>query len=187
MSLIIVSSLFFGWLLGILTFALLIAYQVRKLDKKSKKSVEQQIKEMEKQLEVIGKVKALFSEASEATEEQMSLVAQIERPSASASHSRYKNDIIQRIKSLETRKLEIFQEILDTGLDPVISIMSDGEPKEVKMSEALALRKAEDDDFTPPSKTDSNNPQGNVSHLKLVKKEELDDDGKSTNSDPTLH
>jgi hypothetical protein len=121
-------------------------------------------------------VKQMFAEIHEITEEQLALLPYTESPSASASHSHHKNKTVRRIKALEERKVELFRQILDAGVDPVITMYIDGESKQIKMSEALKLQDAEETPKTPPEKTDSNPPHKDARQLTLVKNEENSND-----------
>lgn len=174
---------FLGFLAGIACVAIILLHQVTKLEKKHVLREKEDIDKMIDEIAKIKTVKAKFVEINEITDEQLELIAHVERPSASASHSRHKNGIVQRIKDLEERKLELFHEILDTGIDPVITIYIDGEEKKIRMSEAVKLREEQIDDYD--NNTDSKSPRGNVSHLKLVTDEEQVDEPNPSN--PTIH
>jgi hypothetical protein len=117
-----------------------------------------------KNIELMGSVKYRFTRVNEITEQQLNLIGRAERPSASAAHSRSKNDIVGQIKALEEEKIEIFRSILKDGLDPKLQIMIEGKPQIIKMSEAVAMH-----DGTmeyPQPETDPIKPRNNG--LKLV-------------------
>lgn len=125
-----------------------------------------------------------FDEIDKLTKEQMDLFGAHDVPSASASHSKHKNSIAKRIKELEEQKHVIMRELLQEGIDPVITILDaqSGEPKKVRMSEALDI--AAEKNGTP--KTDPTIPRkkdGNVISL-FEEKGDSDDEG---SGNPTLH
>jgi hypothetical protein len=95
-----------------------------------------------------------FKEIDELTREQLDLFSATQSPSASASHSRYKNQISGRMKEIEEAKRELMQELLDMGLDPKVKVLDEeGKIKDMKLSEVLHGPVSEDLD-----ETDSNDP-----------------------------
>ena len=149
-----------------------------------KKEFRREIEELIKDAEKLGSVKYRFKLVEEITNEQTGLIKSIDRPSASAAHSRHKNGVISRLKELEDKKADIFRSILDDGLDPMITIVDPqtGAPQKLKMSEALAMRENMNQKLP---KTESIFSRRNVTHLRVVKDEENNDESKPGN--PTLH
>lgn len=157
-----------GMLAGAVVLATTILYQAQKIKRKL-----DFIDKAALDTEIANKVRRMFAEIHEITEEQMILMPYIESPSANASHSHHKNETIRKIKSLEERKIELFRSILDIGIDPTITMFVDGESKQVKMSEALRIQ---DLDSTPSENTDSKSSHRDVRPLTLVKNEENNND-----------
>lgn len=131
------------------------------------KKDEKKLKESASKLELMGSVKYRFTQVNEITERQLSIVSQAERPSASAAHSRYKNDMAGLLKSLEEEKMNIFRSILKDGIDPNLTIMIDGESKKIRMSEAVAQH---DGTSATPVKTEPSKPKNNG--LRLITPDE---------------
>jgi hypothetical protein len=111
---------------------------------------------------------AWVKEAGELSQQQINLYGQLEQPSKSASHSRWKNDLASQIRGLETKKMEIFRAILADGFDPVISVMNEhGEVVKVKLSDSVRDYDAHAAAASPPE------PPVKISKgLRLVKNEE---------------
>lgn len=124
-----------------------------------------------------------FLKLREITEEQLDLFRATQSPSASASHSRYKNEIMSKMKKLEEEKRSIMHSLLDDGIDPDITVLDEtGSTKTMKMSEAIKLPVTVED-----RSTDSKTPRkkdGNI--IKLFDKGDSDDD-EDNPRDPTLH
>lgn len=141
---------------------------------------ETDLKDTIKDIELMGSVKYRFTRVTEITDRQLELVTRAERPSASAAHSRHKNSIIGELKALEQEKIEIFRSILADGIDPKLSIVIDGKPSTMKMSEAVALydTNAGNAPSAPQSKTETNTPRNNG--LKLVHNQESNDESGSS-------
>ena len=183
---ILVATLSFtlGFLVGIITIGLLVAYQINRLDKTAGKKLEEDIRNFSKEMEKVAFVKVQFKEANRITDKQMELLGSLERPNASASHARYKNQILQQVKDLEEKKIEIFKSILDTGIDPVISMFTPDNGKvEMRMSDALKRHEGLPD-TNSKDKTDPNSPRGTVVPLRIVKEENEDE---SKPRDRTVH
>jgi len=128
------------------------------------------VKASHKQAELLGSVKERFKNFQAIAAEQHELISQVDRPSASASHSKYKNKIVGELKALEEKKREILKTILDDGVDVHISMMdSNGQLTKILISELL------NGDIPSPENTESNNPPKVVRKLQLVKEENNDE------------
>ena len=117
----------------------------------------------------------------EITKTQLDLMTQLERPNASAAHSRHKSKISNEIFSLEEDKRKFLQKILDLGLDPKIQVMTPlGGKMSMNISEFLKNAPAltKNNNNTPP-KTDSIHPR-----LKLI---EGDNDEPAKRDDSSIH
>lgn len=166
-----------GFITGVIT--LLITAIIFGL--RQQKEDDRDLKKIMKEVELMGSVKYRFAKANEITEQQLDLVSQAERPSASASHSRHKNDIIRRLKQLEEEKIDLFRSILKDGVDPVLSIVIDGVPTTMKMSEAVDIHdNNQDRPMIPEKKTDTITPKNRA--LKLVTEERSNNEP----SDPAI-
>ena len=64
-------------------------------------------------------------EAAEIAKIQMEMLSQIDAPSKNALHSKYKNGLISEIQELETQKMALLKQVLDSGFDPTITVMND--------------------------------------------------------------
>lgn len=133
-------------------------------------------------IELLGSIKYRMKLVNELTTSQMDLIGQLDRPAASATHARHKNSIIAQLKEIEEQKTDIFRSIVDDGVDPIITAydLNSGEPKEMRMSEALDIRSTE----TPQPETDPKNPRDNGTNLRLIKNE---DDNAPDPINPTIH
>ncbi len=114
-----------------------------------------------------GLAKPKIERINEIAKEQIAYIGSLDRPSASASHSKYKNEIIGTIKRLEEEKRNLFQSILDGGSDPMLSVVIDGENKTMRISELLSVingssASSDDDDKKSESISSKEN------HLRLV-------------------
>lgn len=128
-----------------------------------------------KQAELLGSVKERFKQFQKLTEEQQALVGQVDRPSASAAHSKFKNSVIKEIKDIEEKKREILKNILDDGIDVHITMIDgDGKSSKMKISEILANHPFEGS--APDQKTDPRSPGDNVRKLQLVKEKDDEPD-----------
>jgi hypothetical protein len=166
------AVLFFsGVLTGIAIIVLLLGIISSRVDKSDKTSTDEVIKN----IELMGSIKYRFAKAQEITEQQLNLISQADRPSASAAHSKHKNDLIRRLKDMESEKVAIFRTILADGVDPNLTIMVDGEPTHIKMSEAVLMH--DNGEAYPPSKTETKSPQKNG--LRLVHNEENSNESSS--------
>lgn len=200
-------TFFAGMIFGVLLFAIIVGWQVRKAEQELAKQVAQakiknrkaqktqedeDIKSLEAIIDQIHSLREIhksFDEITKISEEQASIMGALERPNASASHSKHKRSLIMRMRDLEEKKLNLFDSILKHGVDPVVVVLDDnGKQTEMPMSEVAKLHRADLEQFDNGGMTDSKNPRGNVSHLTLVKDEEFDDDdGEDTTGNPTLH
>lgn len=130
----VTSAFFLGMVAGALVLlAALLSYS-GELSKKEDVALKKTLKD----IELMGSVKYRFSKVNEITEQQLALISRAERPSASAAHSRSKNDIVGQIKALEEEKISIFRSILKDGIDPKLQMIVDGKPQTILMSEAVA-------------------------------------------------
>jgi hypothetical protein len=78
-----------------------------------------------------------LNEAIKISQEQYELMKAFDMPSKSASHSKYKNELAAKLKALEEEKCILLQEVLDSGYNPTITVLMDGEKKEIKLEEYL--------------------------------------------------
>lgn len=146
------------------------------------------MKDAIKEIELIGSIKYRIEKINEITQLQLSLLSQMDRPSASASHSRYKNEIVRHMKQLEEEKFNIFRSILKDGFDGNINVSIDGKMQSLKISEVIAMYDGQQQQPNPPqNKTDSISPR-EEKRLRLVINNKGNQDDQAPNpSDPTLH
>ena len=111
--------------------------------------------------------------------EQIDLMGAIDGPSKGSSHSRWKNDIIKRIKDLDKEKIELMDSIVADGFNPTLKVSIGGEEKMMKLSEISdEIRGHLKEEPTPKEKSDFINNQKNdkKSHLRLVTNDEQGED-----------
>lgn len=141
----------------------------------NKKSPKIDTDKMIKNIELLGSIKYRVTQISNITDRQIELASRTERPSASAAHSRYKNDIVGELKSLEEDKITIYRSILKDGIDPELQMIMGGELKTLKMSEVIAIHDGKTDNLkTDPIKSRNNG-------LHLVTKNEAQNDVTTSN------
>jgi hypothetical protein len=136
-----------------------------------------------------GIIQPTLDRLQEISKEQIDCINSIDRPSASAAHSRYKNTVVSQIKQLEEEKEKLLRGILARGFDPLLSIiMTDGQTKSMKVSEIVSMLESESiSNETSQSTTDPNS-SCSAKTLRLVKStKENQDDGKPNPSDPKIH
>lgn len=138
-----------------------------------------------------GVVKPKIERINEISKEQVAYMGNLDRPNASAAHARHKNKIVSLIKALEEEKMSLFKSILESGADPLLSVMIEGKAKSLRVSELIPLLESGNipEDETPQSKTDSIPPGSAISKLRVVKStQENKDDGITADpSDPAIH
>lgn len=131
----LITGLIIGFVFGIVAVVIYASIQVKNMNLKEDKLIDN----MKSEIDLVLSVKKRFTEITEITDRQMDLMSGAERPSASALHSKHQNGIISELKKLEEQKMTIFKSILQDGLDPNLSIMVDGKPTVMKMSEAVSM------------------------------------------------
>lgn len=102
--------------------------------------------------EMRGFMKPHLKKLGDLNKSQSALLSSLDAPSASASHSRYKNEIVEKIKALEAEKMTIYREILDQGMDPTVSVYNKGEEEVIKLSEAVSRYNSSNPPKTPTKK-----------------------------------
>lgn len=132
------------------------------------------IKKLAKDPALLESVKARMDTIISIAEKQETLMVSATTPSASASHSKYKNTIIRELKALEQEKMRLFKSIISDGVDLKMKTSVDGKEQIMYMSELL---KKYEDETAPasspkqpaqkPVKTDTIIPKKN-NPLKLV-------------------
>lgn len=135
-----------------------------------------------KYAELVGSVKYRMKQVDELTNTQNDLSAHVLRPNASAAHSKWKNDLIGQLKDLERLKINIFRSIVADGLDPLLmmGVEGNGEPKLVKMSEAIALFDSEKGHYNLPAPDPKTESKSSQKSLRLVvdnTEEKIDESG----------
>lgn len=90
------------------------------------------------QMDSIEGISEKFTRLTEIAKEQLDLYGAAQSPSKSASHSKYKNEIIRKIKALDEEKYSIMSEILKKGVDPMVTTIDEkGKASKIKMSKVL--------------------------------------------------
>lgn len=141
-----------------------------------------------KEIELIGSIKYRIEKVNELTKIQLGLLSQMDRPNASAAHSRYKNDIARQMKQIEEEKMSVFRSIIKDGFDPNLSIQIDGKPQSLKMSEVVSMYDGNQPNSSPQKKTDPISPSREEKRLRLVVSDKGNHDEQAPNpSNPTIH
>jgi hypothetical protein len=83
-------------------------------------------------------VKPRLKKAAEISNQQLDLLAQTQAPSMNALHSKFKNELVGQIKSLENEKRDLLRSILKEGFDPNLTIGTpDGGKEVLRLSEYM--------------------------------------------------
>ena len=149
------------WVVAILGLIIvLIAYQAYKMGKEVAFDLaDEELKRISKKSEMRGALNVFTKKLDVLNASQKKMMGGLDSPSKGASHSRWKNDVVDRVKGLEEEKMTIYKEILGYGLDPSVAINKDGKEEVVKLSEAV--KRYEAANSTAPLKP--------TRHLKSVK------------------
>lgn len=177
------------FLIGILFGALATLGFLTGISIRATKLDEKQVRKIVDEAEKIGSIRQRFEQAQELSAQQLDLIDQAYQPSKSASHSRYKNGLLQQVEDIEKEKIEIFRSIVADGADPYLHLAGpDGELEKIRMSEAIK-RAEEGLDLPPPlpqdsdPKTDTISPQDDASNvIDFAKKIKEKRNGKSGSS-----
>ena len=176
-----------GFILGVsfsfivcLMFAALFFYKnlqfVNALDSTLKQEL---AKDLEK-AQLAGSVNHRFKQLNKRTKKQLDLYGKLDTPSKGSSHSRWKKSIADELKALEDEKRNIFETFIEDDLDPIITVVdSEGQTKNVKISELLNEHRAAETAATPKNKSTDSIVNRDNSHLKLL---ENSDDENSTDN-----
>lgn len=130
-------------------------------------------------------LKSKVETLSDLVQRQQDLLGSLDQPSKNATHSKHKNQVISQIKDLEAQKIVILKEILAEGVDLDIKVLTPDGEKIMKLSEAIKVHEKNlgATSYAPP--TDPQPSKSNILKLIKNKKDEEDDEPKS--SGPTLH
>lgn len=120
---------------------------------------DEELKRISKKSEMRGALNVFTKKLDVLNASQKKMIGGLDNPSKGASHSRWKNDVVDRVKTIEEEKMTIYKEILGYGLDPSVAIHKDGKEEVVKLSEAV--KRYEAANSTAPLKP--------TRHLKSVK------------------
>ena len=151
--------LLIGFIVGFLiVIGLSLHYGRKAAMKKKKEEAEEFVDQFE---DMVRKIKGQLSiqerltKVKEITARQLELRAQSDGPLKSSLHGKYRNSLINEMKSLEQEKNDILRSILKDGLDPELSVMDEvGGTTTMKLSEYMAYIDLYADE--PKSKTRSN-------------------------------
>lgn len=146
--------MFFSFLAGFLacvaTLLIWGLFRVRKLDKKIKELREKFVPTLRKSVDPT--VKTRLDRAFDITEQQLGIMGALDMPQSSASHGKYKNDLISQLKSLEKEKLDILKSILNDGYNPSLVVLnaSTNEKEKITLKDFVARYDDVEDDTPPP-------------------------------------
>lgn len=144
-----------GTIFGAAMFMLYGLHQLKKINAKVKLSTSAREKDATYQ-----SIKDRLTKAQEMTQRQFDILAAMDAPSKNSLHSRYKNQLSQEVRELETEKSSILRSIINDGFDPEITILNEkGQKEKLKLSEYLSRVDAADiNSAPPPPPTDSGDP-----------------------------
>ena len=109
-------------------------------------------------------------------QDQFALIDKLNAPNVSASHSKYKRELMQEIRELDDRKLDILKSIHDDGVELNLTITDgfDGETKQISLSEFIKEHFPEESHQEPQEnvvlKSESKSIGDNVINLTDVRK-----------------
>jgi len=124
-----------------------------------------------KDAQTVGSISWRYTIIEDITKKQIAIMSQLEAPTKSASHSKWKHNLIEQVEDMEVEKMNLFRSILAEGVDPILGCRKpSGELESLKMSEVLKRFDDHSASENPPTlpkvtKTDSNNPCKNESNL----------------------
>lgn len=107
-------------------------------DAQIKAKVDKFVAEMESTFEKVQKIQSTLREIGKLNDQELELLAAVDRPSASASHSLYKNKIIGEIKDIREKRIDLVKLLLSFGYDPVTTYVDENNQKvSAKLSDIL--------------------------------------------------
>lgn len=134
------------------------------------------VKDITERANKMGYAECQLDIVEDINKDQMALIDKLHAPNASASHSKYKREIMQEIRELDDHKLEILKSIYDSGVEVNLTIVDgfDGETKKIPLSEFI---KENFPEYLPPDtekevveKSESNKISDNVINLTDVRR-----------------
>lgn len=134
-----------------------------------------------------GLVQPQIDRINEISKEQVEYLGALDRPNASAAHSRHKNSIITLIKKLEEEKITLFKSILNSGSDPLLTVMLDGKQASMRVSKLLPILESFTSPATSNPKTDSKSPSVTKGLRLVADNTKENQDVQPKPSDPTVH
>ena len=145
---------------GIILGILFLTYQAYKIGKERAFDLaDQEIKTISKKSEIKGALNVFTKKLDVLNASQKKMIGGLDAPSKGPSHSRWKNDVVDSVKSIEEEKMGIYKEILKHGLDPNVTVFVNSKEEVIKLSEAV--KRYEVANSTTPLKP--------TRHLKSVK------------------
>jgi hypothetical protein len=134
-----------------------------------------------KKLKVYTLAKDKLARVTDITNQQMDLLKAVDQPSINASHSRYKNSIAQLLRDLEKEKILLFRDILDLGIDPILTVYTQEGIVHTRMSQIVESHPMHMGTATNTEPTNTRNRP----MLKLIKS--VGDDHAAEPDDPQVH
>lgn len=170
-GIVVLCAFVLGFLCGIFTLIAYGLYRVKKYDKKVKNFIESLKKLTTEKSKSMQSIKKRLDQAFDITDRQLAIMGMLDMPQTSASHGKYKNQLVSELKQLEEEKMGILKSILQEGHDPSLVVLKgDGQKEVVKLSEFIRRQEqivAENQVPPPPRKPDK-------PMLKVVKFEDPD-------------
>lgn len=144
-------------------------------DSEIKAQAEQFIAQMENTFKKVEAIQKTLKELGKLNEEELDLLASVDRPSASASHSLYKNKLIGQIKEIRSRRIDLVKLLLSFGYDPLTTFVDENNQKVSMRLSDILMRLERLSDNNGASVTEIKKPEKKKPTFTLITNEEGDD------------
>lgn len=141
MTAIIIVACVISFVVGVISALVYGGYLLRKAEKeitKTAPSDPKKAKITDNERTEYAKYKPRLDRAAQITQEQAELMAQIDRPSKNALHSKFKNGLVAEAKRLEEEKTELLRSIIADGYDPEVTVQTTEGVRQMSLTEYLA-------------------------------------------------
>lgn len=148
---VFLTGLIVGFMFGIFATVAYGLFQMRKVDRMKKEAIEQVRQVAEEMEKKAAGWKDRMTKVTDITKAQIEMRSRLDEPSKNALHSKYKNDMVQEIKTLEEEKIAILRSILTDGHDPEVTIETAEGRKKIKLSEYFVAAGLDTGDSVEPT------------------------------------
>lgn len=142
----VVGAMVVGVLLGAIGLLSVGYYLTQKHRNKAKKNLNDALEALKKKAQeqlaqdkiYDEKVRGRLDRATDISMQQAEIMAQLQMPSKNSLHSKYKNQLVAEIKSLEEEKCAILKSIITDGYNPNVNVtLESGEHKTMPLKEYM--------------------------------------------------